>query len=110
MGRDLPSRSTRGKRIQQALEDENDADNEFWNQEFFAEEQEDIEYEASDEGEDVVDSDFDEPVRTHHRTLTLQKYAPLMLPSLHIEVGGWDLPGPGFTKSDSRIEFLERQM
>ena len=62
MGRDLPNRSTRGKRIQRALEEEDDADNEFWNQEFFAEEQEDLEYEASDEGEDVVDSDFDEPV------------------------------------------------
>ncbi len=56
----LPQRSTRGKRIQVALEDEGDADEEFWNQEFFAEEQVDEDYQSEPEQEDVVDTDFDE--------------------------------------------------
>lgn len=56
-GIELPQRTSRGKRIQQVLEDEGDED--FWNQEFFAEEVQDIDYQESDEEEDVPDSDFD---------------------------------------------------
>lgn len=41
------------------------ADNEFWQQEFFAEEARDEDYEEvmTEEEEDVPDSDFDETVR-----------------------------------------------
>eukprot|EP00798_Chlamydomonas_sp_ICE-L_P003849 gene3850-13911_t len=54
----LPTRSTRGKRI--AADDEDDG--EFWNQEFFAEEQADHDFDEQDEepAEDIVDSDFDD--------------------------------------------------
>lgn len=57
----LPERSTRGKRYKAALADEEDkADNEFWNQEFFAEEGLDEDYEEEKVSEDVPDSDFDQ--------------------------------------------------
>jgi vacuolar protein sorting-associated protein 72 len=57
----LPERATRGKRLRAALEDEEqNADEEFWNQEFFAEEAKDEDYKSEREEEDVVDSDFDE--------------------------------------------------
>jgi hypothetical protein len=47
-----------------AMDDEEaQADEQFWNQEFFAEEAQDIDYERSESEEDVPDSDFDEPVR-----------------------------------------------
>ena len=58
-------RSTRGKRMNAALAaDEEEADNEFWNQDFFQEEAQDNEYEAEDEKlyVDIVDSDFDDEV------------------------------------------------
>lgn len=57
----LPQRSTRGKRLNAALEDDAEADEEFWNQEFFAEEAEDVDFKSEDEAEeeDVPDSDFD---------------------------------------------------
>jgi hypothetical protein len=59
--RDLPQRSTRGKRMQAMIDEEEEvADNEFWNQEFFAEEGADEEYAAESESEDVPDTDFDE--------------------------------------------------
>lgn len=65
MGRDMPERSTRGKRMRQAMEEQEDqADEQFWNQDFFQEEMEDIDYQEEVEVEDVPDSDFDEPVRT----------------------------------------------
>lgn len=59
----LPARQSRGKRMRQAIEDEEEAaDNEFWQQEFFAEEAQDIDYQSEAESEDVPDSDFDESV------------------------------------------------
>ncbi|KAL6745330.1 YL1 nuclear protein-domain-containing protein, partial [Haematococcus lacustris] len=58
----LPQRSTRGKRMRAALEDEEaEADTSFWNQDFFQEEAVDGDYEEEHEEEDVPDSDFDEP-------------------------------------------------
>ena len=55
----LPERATRGKRLRAALEDEDaNADEEFWNQEFFAEEGQDEDYKSEKEEEDVADSDF----------------------------------------------------
>ena len=55
--------------ILQLLEDENSADDEFWNQEFFEEEAADIEYNSSNASEaesvDVPDTDFDESVSDH---------------------------------------------
>lgn len=62
--------STRGKRIERALEEEDAADNDFWNQDFFQEEHQDEEYVESSDGVDVVDSDFDDPVREPRRDLT----------------------------------------
>jgi len=54
----LPNRSTRGKRLQTLLEDEDSADEEFWNQDAFADESGDEVYESESEEEDVVDDDF----------------------------------------------------
>jgi vacuolar protein sorting-associated protein 72 len=55
----LPERSTRGKRMRAQLDDEDaEADAEFWNQEFFAEDARDADYQSEKEEEDVVDSDF----------------------------------------------------
>jgi len=56
----LPSRATRGKRLHALLEeDDQQADEEFWGQDFFREEGEDNEFQQQDEEEDVVDADFD---------------------------------------------------
>ena len=52
----LPSRSTRGKRLDALLADE--GDDEFYGQEFFASESDDDEYESEEEVEDIVDDDF----------------------------------------------------
>jgi hypothetical protein len=55
----LPERSTRGKRMRAQLDDEDaEADAEFWNQDFFAEDARDADYQSEKEEEDVVDSDF----------------------------------------------------
>lgn len=43
-------------------EEEENADNEFWNQEFFLEEEADEDYQEEVEEVDVVDSDFDDSV------------------------------------------------
>jgi hypothetical protein len=59
----LPERMSRGKRIRQAMEDEAEGDEDFWNQEFFAEEAQDIDYQESSEEEDVPDTDFEDSVR-----------------------------------------------
>eukprot|EP00894_Picocystis_sp_ML_P004005 jgi/Pico_ML_1/54522/g4857.t1 len=57
--RDLPPRSTRGRRLRALLDDEEDADEEFWAQDFFQEDAKDAEYDAVGEvDEDVFDSDF----------------------------------------------------
>lgn len=56
----LPARATRGKRMRSMLE-EDSADEDFWNQEFFAEEAVDADYHTEEEEEDLVDSDFDVP-------------------------------------------------
>lgn len=57
--RELPQRTTRGRRMGAvaALQDE-EADQEFWNQEFFAEDDHDEEYETESEPEDRFDADF----------------------------------------------------
>lgn len=57
----LPLRATRGGRMTQLLEDQESGDEEFWSQDFFAEEDRDQEFEASEtEEEDVPDTDFSE--------------------------------------------------
>lgn len=57
--RDLPKRTTRGKRMGAlSVPDDDDADEEFWNQEFFAEEERDDAYETESEPEDKFDADF----------------------------------------------------
>ena len=56
----LPKRSTRGLRMNKLLEDEDSADEEFWNQDAFADESGDDAYESESEREDVFDSDFNE--------------------------------------------------
>ena len=60
----LPQRTTRGQRMGAvvAVQDDN-ADEEFWNQEFFAEEERDEIYETESEPEDRFDQDFLESVR-----------------------------------------------
>ncbi|KAG2454478.1 hypothetical protein HYH02_001496 [Chlamydomonas schloesseri] len=61
MGRDLPQRATRGRRMAAQLDDEEEAaDNDFWNQEFFKEEAVDDDYKTESEPEDIIDSDFDD--------------------------------------------------
>uniref|UniRef100_A0A7S0G5I1 Vps72/YL1 C-terminal domain-containing protein n=1 Tax=Rhodosorus marinus TaxID=101924 RepID=A0A7S0G5I1_9RHOD len=56
------SRSTRGKRMRDLLGDELDADEEFWNQDAFADEEDDASFEGNESApEDVIDSDFDQP-------------------------------------------------
>ena len=59
----LPQRGTRGNRMSSLIAEEDSADEEFWQQEFFAEEGKDEEYEKSSEGEDDADTDFSESVR-----------------------------------------------
>ena len=64
------------------LEDEDSADEEFWNQDAFKEENEDSEYESEEEVADVFDKDFDEEetsedeeeveVRTERRRKTMK--------------------------------------
>eukprot|EP00854_Cymbomonas_tetramitiformis_P011769 gene11769-13892_t len=54
----LPARSTRGQRLSALVEDDQEADEEFWGQDAFAEEEEDNEYKTESEAEDVVDEDF----------------------------------------------------
>jgi len=57
--RELPQRTTRGRRMgtAAALQDE-EANQEFWDQEFFAEEDQDEVYETESEPEDKFDADF----------------------------------------------------
>ena len=48
----------------QLLDEEESADEDFWKQDFFAEEDKDSEFEASEsEQEDIPDADFSESVR-----------------------------------------------
>ncbi|CAG9463286.1 unnamed protein product [Pedinophyceae sp. YPF-701] len=56
----LPARGTRGKRMGAAMEEEDEADKEFWDQEFFQEEKLDEDYESEQERSESyeVDSDF----------------------------------------------------
>ena len=57
----LPERTTRGKRMGAlSVPEDDDADNEFWNQEFFAEEAADERYETESEPEDRFDQDFND--------------------------------------------------
>jgi YL1 nuclear protein len=60
----LPTRTTRGKRIAALMDEEAEADNEFWGQDFFKEEEEDKDFvsSATEEEEDVADSDFSNSV------------------------------------------------
>jgi len=58
--RELPQRSTRGKRMIKLLGKALEEDEEFWGQEFFADEKQDESYSESEEGSnDVIDSDFE---------------------------------------------------
>ena len=63
----LPPRGTRGNRMNTLIAEEDSADEEFWQQDFFAEEGKDEEYEKSSEGEDEADTDFSESVRACFR-------------------------------------------
>eukprot|EP00271_Cylindrocystis_brebissonii_P006277 TRINITY_DN18991_c0_g1_i1.p1 TRINITY_DN18991_c0_g1~~TRINITY_DN18991_c0_g1_i1.p1 ORF type:complete len:344 (-),score=99.27 TRINITY_DN18991_c0_g1_i1:771-1802(-) len=54
----LPARSTRGQRVTHLVEDDLEADEEFWNQEAFQEAAEDNEYETEGDEADEFDSDF----------------------------------------------------
>lgn len=57
--RELPTRTTRGQRLGTVAAVQDDqADEEFWNQEFFAEEERDQQYETESEPEDRFDADF----------------------------------------------------
>jgi len=59
--KDLPSRSTRGKRMTNLIEEEIEADESFWGQEFFKEEEGDNQYVSEEDEEDVKDEDFYDP-------------------------------------------------
>lgn len=60
----LPVRTTRGKNLGAVAAVQDDqADEEFWNQEFFAEEEADEIYATESEPEDNFDADFMESVR-----------------------------------------------
>mmetsp|Transcript_15440 Transcript_15440/g.43754 ORF Transcript_15440/g.43754 Transcript_15440/m.43754 type:complete len:283 (+) Transcript_15440:92-940(+) len=52
-------RANRGKRMSGLIGEEAEADNEYWNQSFFQEEEEDNEFEDEEKLEDVEDSDSD---------------------------------------------------
>lgn len=65
----LPQRGTRGNRMNSLIAEEDSADEEFWQQEFFAEEGRDEEYEKSSEGEDEADTDFSESVEACWKTM-----------------------------------------
>ncbi|KAL4448293.1 hypothetical protein ABPG75_005512 [Micractinium tetrahymenae] len=56
--RALPQRTTRGARMGNTVAEE--GDEEFWNQEFFADEENDKRYETESEPEDRFDADFNE--------------------------------------------------
>jgi hypothetical protein len=54
-------RANRGSRMNSLIGEEEDADEAFWGQDFFKEEEEvDEEYEAEEEQKDVFDKDFDD--------------------------------------------------
>ena len=55
-------RQTRGKRLRRVLEEEQEADDEFWGQEFFQEDEEDVPYLTESDQESVADSDFSNSV------------------------------------------------
>ncbi|GAB4817426.1 hypothetical protein N2152v2_004472 [Parachlorella kessleri] len=61
-GRDMPQRATRGQRMGALVKDAEveQADEEFWNQDFFREEEADEIYETESEPDDVPDQDFSE--------------------------------------------------
>ncbi|KAK9914991.1 hypothetical protein WJX75_003400 [Coccomyxa subellipsoidea] len=115
----LPNRATRGKRLEKLLEEEDSADEEFWNQDFFQEEKADDEYSTESSEESVADTDFEESEessdeegeevneRTKRKTLkppgaatkkpTQQRrppQPPAGAPSLHAAPGA-DLEQPG---------------
>ncbi len=69
----LPQRGTRGNRMTTLIAEEDSADEEFWQQDFFAEEGKDEEYEKSSEGEDEADTDFSESVRHLLQLCTLKR-------------------------------------
>ena len=56
-------RRTRGKRLRRVVEEEQEADDEFWGQEFFQEDEEDVPYLTESDQESVADSDFSNSVR-----------------------------------------------
>lgn len=56
--KELPSRSTRGKRLNDLLGEEKDFDGYFWSQEIFKDAVSDDEYKSESEKEDKFDQDF----------------------------------------------------
>ena len=56
--KDLPSRSTRGKRMTELVGEEKEKDEVFWKQSMFQEAESDEEYQQESEKEDVFDNDF----------------------------------------------------
>ncbi|CAL5221719.1 g3963 [Coccomyxa viridis] len=58
---ELPSRATRGRRMNKLLEEEDSADDEFWNQDFFQEEKADVDYQSESSEATSADEDFSEP-------------------------------------------------
>ena len=63
----LPERGTRGKRMRAVMEVEADADDEFWTQEFFADEERDEEYKAESDSEDEYDESGEKIRKTKKR-------------------------------------------
>ena len=61
-------RATRGKRFRRVLEEEHEADEEFWGQDFFREDDEDDVYLTESDQASVADSDFSDPVDSHAHT------------------------------------------
>uniref|UniRef100_K3X7B2 Vps72/YL1 N-terminal domain-containing protein n=1 Tax=Globisporangium ultimum (strain ATCC 200006 / CBS 805.95 / DAOM BR144) TaxID=431595 RepID=K3X7B2_GLOUD len=56
----LPARSSRGTRITKLVGEEAEADETFWGQDAWREDEEDDDYSTEEEEEDIVDADFDE--------------------------------------------------
>lgn len=57
---DRPIRATRGKRMSKLLDEELETDEQFWGQDAFREEENDVLYQDEGEVADEFDSDFDD--------------------------------------------------
>eukprot|EP00210_Caulerpa_lentillifera_P005764 g5511.t1 len=76
----LSTRSTRGRRFHRVIEEEAEADEEFWNQDFFREEVRDSDYQSESEEEDIADTDFSDNVLHFTPNLTLSRSPPVAKP------------------------------